>query len=59
VGLRVVASVAEQRFRSVAWSATPTAHGRDRFDERDELSDVVAVGGAEQAGERDAAGVGD
>src|SRR5262249_12985608 len=35
------------------------AYRRDRLDERDQFEAVVAVGGGEQEGERDAARVGD
>lgn len=35
------------------------AHRRNRVDEREQLEAVVAVGGGEQEGERDAGGVGD
>lgn len=54
VRLGVVAAVGEENVRSAPWSAALSAQGRDRLDERDELGDVVAVGGGKQAGERDA-----
>ena len=59
MGLGVVAAVGKECIRSAPWSSAFAAYGRDRLDEREQLGDVVAVGGGEQAGERDAVGVGD
>jgi hypothetical protein len=59
VRLGVVGAVGKNCQRSSAWASALPAHGRDRLDERQELGDVVAVGAREQAGERDAVGVGD
>ena len=55
----VVAAVAEQRLRPPPWPAALAPHGRNRFQQRQQLGDVVAVGGAEQAAEWDTAAVGD
>jgi hypothetical protein len=59
VGLRVVATVGEERVGSAAWSSALASHGRDRLDEWQELGDVVAVGAGDQARERDTVGVRD
>jgi hypothetical protein len=59
VWLGVVAAVGEERVGSAAWAAALASHGRDCFDEREQLRDVGAVGAGEQAGKRDAVGVGD
>ena len=59
VRLGVVAAVGKECIRSAPWSSAFAGYGRDRLDEREQLGDVVAVGGGEQAGERDAVGVGD
>jgi hypothetical protein len=59
VRLRVVAAISEERVGSVAWSSALASHGWDGLDEWQQLSDVVPVGASEQAGERDAVGVGD
>jgi hypothetical protein len=59
VWLGVVAAVGEEGVGSAAWSSALAPQGRDRFDEREQLGDVGLVGAGEQAGERDAVGVGD
>ena len=55
----VVGAVSKNCQRSSAWASAFASHGWDRLDEWQELGDVVAVGGGEEAGERDAVGVGD
>ena len=55
----VVAAVAEQRAGTAPRPAGFAAHGRDRLDERQQVREVVPVGAADQAGKRDAGGVGD
>ena len=55
----LVAAVADDAGWPASWPAAFAAHGRDRLDERDQVEAVVAVGGGEQEGERDAARVGD
>ena len=57
--LPLVAAVAEDGSRAAFRPAALAAHGRNRLDERDQLGAVVAVGGGEQAGEWDPAGVRD
>ena len=56
---RVVGAVAEELLRAAAGTATPAAHGWDRVDKRDQLSDVVAVAAGQRDGERTAAPAGD
>jgi hypothetical protein len=51
-----VATVADHGFGSVR---RPAVQGRDRLDERDQLTAVGAVAGSEPDRERDAARVGD
>lgn len=41
----VVAAVSVESRGLVAWTADPASHVRDAIQQRDELSDVVAVGG--------------
>jgi len=48
----VVAAVGGDTVRPSAGSADLAAHGRDAFDERDELGDVVAVAAGDRPGER-------
>jgi hypothetical protein len=55
----VVAAVREEGLRSVSGSSALAAYCWDGVEEREELGDVGAVGGGEQAGERDPLGVGD
>jgi hypothetical protein len=53
----VVAAVGGDSLGPSAWSADLAADGRDAFDERDELGDVVAVAARDRPGERDPARV--
>ena len=59
VRLRVVAAVADQCLWAAARAAAFAANGRDRLEQRQQLGHVVAVGGAQQTAERNAASVGD
>jgi hypothetical protein len=59
VWLGVVAAVSEEGVRSASGSAGFAADRWDGVEEREQLGDVVVVGGGEQAGERDAVGVRD
>jgi len=59
VGSGVVAAVGEEDLRSASGSSALAPDGRDRVEQREELGDVRTVGGGEEAGERDAVGVGD
>jgi hypothetical protein len=59
VWLGVVAAVGEERVGAAAWSSALATQRWDRLDERQQLGDVGAVGGGEQAGERVTVGVGD
>ncbi len=52
---RVVGTVAEELAWPAAGPPAPTAHGRDRIDERDQLGDVVTVAAGQRDGERAAA----
>ena len=49
----VVAAIGAQPVGPAPWPADLAAHGRDPVDERDQLSDVVAVAAGELPGERD------
>jgi hypothetical protein len=49
----VVASVGEHSRGLPKRRSGPATHRRDPLDQRDELGDVVAVGGGERPGERD------
>src|SRR5207244_673019 len=53
----VVAAVGEQPLGSPPWPAGTPAHRRHALEQFEQLGDVVAVGGGERPGERDAAGV--
>jgi hypothetical protein len=53
----VVAAVGEQGVRSAAWPAGTAAHRRDTVEQREQLGDVVAVGGGQRPGERDTGAV--
>ena len=49
----VVATIGDQFVGAEAGSADDAAHGWDPFDQRDQLSDVVAVATRDRPGERD------
>jgi hypothetical protein len=53
----VVAAVGKQPLRPSPRAAAPPLHGRDAVEQLEQLGDVVAVGGGQRPGERDAAGV--
>ena len=53
----VVATISGDSVGPPAGPANLAAHRRDTFDQRDELSDVVAVAAGECPGERDPGGV--
>jgi hypothetical protein len=53
----VVAAVGEQSLGSPPRPARTAANGRHSLEQVEQLGDVVAVGGGERPGERDAAGV--
>jgi hypothetical protein len=55
----VVAPVGHDDVGLAAWATTAAANRGYRIDERDELSDVVAVAAGQCHGERDAAAVAD
>jgi hypothetical protein len=55
----VVAAVGEQHPGAAAGSAPPSADRRDGVDQRDQLSDVVAVAAGQGDSERKATGVAD
>ena len=55
----VVGPVGEEVAGAAAWSSSAAADRGDRFDEPDELGDVVAVPASHEGGERNPAGVGD
>jgi hypothetical protein len=57
--LRVVAAVSEEHSWSASRSSDDSPDRRDRLNERQQLGDVMCVGPGEQAGEREAVGVGD
>ena len=59
VGLRVVGAVGEEELRSASRSSAFAADRWDRLEEREQLGDVVAVGGGEEAGEGNPVCVGD
>ena len=50
----VVAAISEQRPRSATRSPWTAAHRRDAVEQFEQLGDVVAVGGGERPGQRDA-----
>ena len=53
----VVAAVGEQRLRPATRSAWSAAHRWDAVEQLEQLRDVVAVGGGQRPGEREAAAV--
>ena len=53
----VVAAVGEQPLRPSAWATATAVHGGDAVEQLEQLGNVVAIGGGERPGERDAAGV--
>jgi hypothetical protein len=57
--LRVVAAVSEEHSWSASRSSDDSPDRWDRLNERQQLGDVMCVGSGEQAGEREAVGVGD
>lgn len=59
VALGPVGAISEQPPGTTTWPSPATAYGRDRIDEGNQLADVVAVGGGQADGERDASAVGD
>jgi hypothetical protein len=54
-GPGLIAAVAEQRGGSPFGTTTLSANRRDRLDQREQLGDVVAVGGSQQACQRNPA----
>jgi hypothetical protein len=54
----VVAAVGEQPFRPVPWSADAATHARDRVEQGQQLSDVVAVGRSRRPGQQQPTAVG-
>src|SRR5258705_2131548 len=57
--LRVVAPIALNQVRLADRTTGTSAQRRDRVDQRQQLSDVVAVGGGQQRRQRNAAGLGE
>jgi len=55
----VVATVSDQNVGLASRSARSAAHGRDGFDQWEELGDVVAVAAGEDGRERQPAALGD
>ena len=55
VAVVVVAAIADKLVGSAARSPDDAAHGRHTVDQRDQLSDVVAVTAGEREGKRDTA----
>jgi hypothetical protein len=59
VDIVVIAPVGQENIGSPAWSSAASAYRRDRVDQRDQLSDVVAVGAGHDRRERRACSVAD
>jgi hypothetical protein len=58
VELVVVATVGDQAAWPLLRRSRPAAHGRDRFEQQQQLRAFVSVGAGDRPGERDAAAVG-
>ena len=54
----VISTIGVKRIRSTTRSTDATTHRRHRLQQRQQLGDIVAIGGGERGGQRRAAGVG-